>query len=57
MVGNPRNLFIQDVDVETGSVIVRIAGELAQKLGDYADKSLIAYTGCDGALVFATSFV
>jgi phosphopantetheine--protein transferase-like protein len=57
MVGNPRNLLIQDVDVETGSVTVRIAGELAQKLSDYADKSLIAYTGCDEALVFATSLV
>ena len=57
MVGNPRNLFIEDVDVETGSVTVRIAGELAQKLSGYADKSLIAYTGCDETLVFATSLV
>ncbi len=57
MVGNPRNLFIQDVDVETGSVTVRIAGELAQKLSDYADKSLTAYTGSDETVVFATSLV
>jgi phosphopantetheine--protein transferase-like protein len=57
MVGNPRNLFVQDVDVKTGSVTVRIAGELAQKLSDYADKSFTAYTGSDETVVFATSLV
>jgi phosphopantetheine--protein transferase-like protein len=57
MVGNPRNLVVQDVDVETSSVTVRIAGELAQKLSDYADKSLTAYTGSDETVVFATSLV
>jgi phosphopantetheine--protein transferase-like protein len=57
MVGNPRNLFIQDVDVETGSVTVSIAGELAQKLNNSADKSLTAHTGCDETVVFATSLV
>jgi phosphopantetheine--protein transferase-like protein len=57
MIGNPRNLFIQDVDVKTGTITGRIAGELAQKLGNYVDKPLIAHTGCDDTMVFASSFV
>lgn len=56
-MGNPRNLVVEDVDLERGRVNFRVAGELARKLSDYADRSLTAYTGCDGALVFATSFV
>ncbi len=56
-MGNPRNLVVEDVDVVSGRVHFGVAGELARKLGDYVDRSLTAYTGCDGPLVFATSFV
>ncbi len=56
-MGNSRNLVVEDVDVESGQVSLRVAGQLARKLSDYADRSLTAYTGCDGVLVCATSFV
>jgi phosphopantetheine--protein transferase-like protein len=57
IMGNPHNLVIQDVDVETGTVNLNIDGQLARELRNYANTSLTAYTGCDETVVFATSLV
>jgi phosphopantetheine--protein transferase-like protein len=45
IMGNPHNLVIQDVDVETGTVNLNIDGQLARELRNYANTSLTAYTG------------
>lgn len=57
MMGNPLNIVVQDVDVGTGRVNLKIAGQLARKLTDYVDGAFTAYTGCDENLVFAISLV
>jgi acyl transferase domain-containing protein/phosphopantetheinyl transferase len=57
MMGNPHNLVVTDLSMETGRVDLKIAGRLAQELPDDVDKFFTAYTGCDETLVFAISFV
>jgi phosphopantetheine--protein transferase-like protein len=56
-MGNPRNLVVEEVDLESGQVNLRVTGQLARELRDYADKSLTAYTGCDETVAFATVLV
>jgi len=57
MMGNPLNLVVTDLCMETGRVNLKIAGRLTQEFPDDMDKSFTAYTGCDETLVFAISLV
>jgi phosphopantetheinyl transferase len=57
MAGHPFNLMVQQIDMETGRVTLALAGELARQFPASAYRLFTAYTGCEDALVFATSLV
>jgi phosphopantetheinyl transferase len=57
MVGGPLNLVVQEVEMESGKVGVRIVGELARQLPEYDGMLLTAYSGRENELIFASSLV
>ena len=57
MAGGPWNLAVQERELETGQVNMKLAGQLARQMPEFADRLLTAYTGCEDDLVFATSLV
>ena len=57
MIGNPLNLFVQKIEVESGEVSLALSGELSRQLNDYKDMSFTAYTRHDGDFIFAISMV
>ena len=57
MLGNPFNLIIQDMSLETGRVYLKIAGRLAEEIPDYTETSFTAYTGLGETFVYAISVI
>lgn len=57
MVGGPLSLEVQNLEEDVGRVDVVLAGELARHLPAYANTVLTAYTGREGAYVFASSLI
>ena len=57
MAGSPLNLLIEKIEIETGLVAVRLNGELAQRRLEFAAATIVAHTGREGEMVFASTAV
>lgn len=55
MMGGPTNLVVKGIETDSGRVTVVLAGEMARQLPEYAEKPLMAHTGCDGDIVYAVA--
>ena len=57
MAGGLLSLKVQNIEGGVGRVDVMLVGEVARQLPGYADTVLTAYTGREGAYVFASSLI
>jgi malonyl CoA-acyl carrier protein transacylase/phosphopantetheinyl transferase (holo-ACP synthase) len=57
MAGTPLNIATRALDIEREDICLALAGSLAQSFPEYSDEMLVARTGRDGELVFATCLV
>jgi phosphopantetheinyl transferase len=55
LVGGPRGLVVEQLDPESGSVQLRLSGEMAQRLPSVDGRTLVAHTARERDLVVATS--
>jgi holo-[acyl-carrier protein] synthase len=55
LVGGPRALVAEHLDAESGTVRMRLSGEMAARLPAVNGRTLIAHTSRDSDLVVATS--
>lgn len=55
MAGSPLFLQVQDVEPETGKVIIQLAGELLQQLPSHQNKLFTAWSGREDEMVFASA--
>ena len=57
LMGSPFNIVVQAIAFESGRTTLRIEGQLARELCNFANQFFTAYTGRDETLVFGTVFV
>ena len=57
MAGTPLNIVTRALDVEREDICVALAGSLARNFPEHSDELLVARTGRDGEIVFATCLV
>lgn len=57
MASGPLSLEVQNIEENVGNVDIMLVGEVARQLPGYADMALPAYTGREGAYVFASSLI
>ena len=55
MVGGPRGLVVEQLDAASGSVQVRLSGEMALRLPGVEGRSLLVHTAREQGLIVATS--
>lgn len=57
MIRRPKNLKIQEVELEYGEIRLKIGKKLLDEFPDLPRNTFTAYTGCDNNLIFATAVV
>jgi len=55
LVGGPRGLVVEQLDPASGSVQLRLSGEMAERLPTVDGRTLVAHTARERDLVVATS--